>query len=296
MFDPILFRNVTKSYPGFVLEDISFSIAEGRIVGLLGVNGAGKSTLLKCAMRFVHADSGEVVFPTHDGTATRQELCRIVGYVPESPTFYEWMTVGRLIRFVSSFFPSWDKAREGDLLRRYRLDLHAQVKTLSHGMRAKLSLLIAMTHRPGVLLLDEPTSGLDPVMRAGFLAELSRLVDEREVKAILFSSHILAEVAEIASDIAVLRGGKLVSYTTTQDLVGHWGRVTFTLQRVGGLPASVGGGRRPLGGGRSVVVVENGNVDPTVQHLRSIGATDVTVERAEIQEILLALMQDEEGG
>lgn len=291
MSDSIVFVNVTKSYPGFVLDDVSFSIGDGRIVGLLGANGAGKSTLLKCAMRFVHADKGEVLFPTHGPmqgtTATRQDRCRIVGYVPESPTFYEWMTVGRLIRFVSAFFPTWDAARESELLKRYRLDAGSVIKTLSHGMRAKLSLLIALAHRPEVLFLDEPTSGLDPVMRAGFLAELRRLVDERQVRAVLFSSHVLAEVAEIASDIVVLRGGKLVSATTSNDLVGHWSKVSFKRLGTAAPPASI---ER-----RASVVVENGKTESTVDELRRVGAMDIVVEPADLQEILLALMQDEEG-
>ena len=294
----VVFSAITKAYPRFVLDDVSFSIGDGCIVGLLGANGAGKSTLLKCAMRFVHADKGGVLFPMHGPTqgeaATREDRCRIVGYVPESPTFYEWMTVGRLIRFVSTFFPSWDAAREVELLKRYRLDAGSEIKTLSHGMRAKLSLLIALAHRPEVLLLDEPTSGLDPVMRAGFLAELRRLVDERQVRAILFSSHVLAEVAEIASDIVVLRGGKLVSATTTHDLVGHWSKVTFRSADSGAPPAGIR--HRPLGGGRWVVVFESGDMESIIDELRRVGATDIAVEPAELQEILLVLMQGEEGG
>lgn len=153
---------LAKSYRGFALQAVSLSIPPGECVGLVGPNGAGKTTLIKCILGLVRRDSGRVLCDGKELDPNDPSIRRMIGYVPEEAIFYERMTVGRALEFYRSFYPTWDDKFCAELLRLFRLEPNKRVHDLSHGMRVKLSLLLAMAYRPKVYLLDEPTSGLDP--------------------------------------------------------------------------------------------------------------------------------------
>ena len=226
---------LSKGYRDFQLRGINLTVPEGAVVGLIGQNGAGKSTLIKCILGLVKKDSGRVALPCA-GDGSGHDVRRHIGYVPETLTFYEWMKVGRLIRFASAFYPGWDDAYASELLRRYELDPHKLVKHLSKGMLAKLALLVALAHKPPVLILDEPTSGLDPLMKHQFLQEVRRISHTGAAKAVLISSHILSEVERVADRVAVLRAGTLSRYEDTSVFLAGWSKIIFRPPHAGWLP------------------------------------------------------------
>jgi ABC-2 type transport system ATP-binding protein len=214
----LVINELSKKYANFILTDISLEIPSGSIVGLIGQNGAGKSTLIKSVLGLIRKDSGEVYLPSLPDHRKLSDIRSWVGYIPESLTFYEWMSVKRLMKFVSSYYPRWDEEYCRELMARYELEENKLIKHLSKGMRAKLALLIALAHRPLLLLLDEPTTGLDPIMKHNFLQELRHLTNTGETRGVLISSHILGEIEYIADRIAVLREGRLKLYGETSKI------------------------------------------------------------------------------
>jgi ABC-2 type transport system ATP-binding protein len=277
---------LSKRYEGFHLRDIDLKVPAGTVLGLLGQNGAGKSTLLKSVLGLVRKDAGRILLGRTGAELGDEEVRRLIGYVPETPTFYEWMTVARLLSFVAGFYPAWDHAYAGELLARYELDSSKKVKHLSKGMRAKLALLLALAHRPPVLILDEPTSGLDPLMKHHFIEELRRVVASGAAEAVLISSHILGEVEQVADRVAILRDGSLVLDADKREFLEGWKKVTFLQPASGELQLPGDEPVYALGDGRRMVVTR-GDASDVSESLRRQGGRDVQVASPDLQEIFL---------
>ena len=195
---------------GFAVRDLSLSVPAGSVYGLLGPNGAGKTTTLRLVLDLLHPDAGEVEILGIDARRYPAEARRRVGYVPERPGLPEWMTVRRAMQHHAVFFPGWSATAAEELRRRMALPADRPVRQLSKGQAGKLSLLLALAHRPHLLLLDEPTDGLDPVARRDFLEMLLEYVADTGA-TVLVSSHLVHELERIADWIGVMDGGALVA-------------------------------------------------------------------------------------
>jgi ABC-2 type transport system ATP-binding protein len=204
----IQLSGVSKSYPGFELEDVSFQLPRGYIMGLVGPNGAGKTTIIRIMMNLARADSGQVSIFGLDNVDHETEVKRRIGYVPEHHNFYDEMTVGWMARFVRQYYPSWDQSYFDALAARFGIDVNKKAGALSKGNRSKLSLALAMAHRPELLILDEPTSGLDPVVRRDLLAELLDFMGDGE-RSVLFSTHITSDLDRVADYITIIVDGRI---------------------------------------------------------------------------------------
>jgi ABC-2 type transport system ATP-binding protein len=191
-----------------VLDGVSFSVSEGEVVGLLGRNGSGKTTLIRIAMGMLFPHRGSVhafgISPTKDPVAVK----RRVGYVAEEQVLPGGASIAELIAFHRYLFPSWDAPLERQLLDRFGLRAGAKIKHLSKGEARQAALLLAVCHRPELLILDEPAGGLDAAARREFL-EASIMLLNREGTAILFSSHYMADVERIGERAILLDGGKV---------------------------------------------------------------------------------------
>jgi ABC-2 type transport system ATP-binding protein len=208
---PILeFRNISRSFKKGVpvLDGVSFSMAEGEVVGLLGRNGAGKTTLIHIAMGLLSTHGGEVrvfgVSPFDDPVAVK----RRIGFVSEEQVLPPRSSIAELIAFHRYLFGRWDEALERQLLDRFGLSPSSKINRLSKGQARQVALLCAVCHRPELLLLDEPAGGLDPVARREFLETSIQLLN-REGTAILFSSHQMGDVERIGGRIVLLDKGKV---------------------------------------------------------------------------------------
>jgi ABC-2 type transport system ATP-binding protein len=204
------FDNVTRAYKKgvTVLDGVSFSMGEGEVAGLVGRNGAGKSTLLRIAMGMLHPQEGRVrVFglsPTDDPV----EVKRRVGYVAEDQVLPGGMSIAELVALHRALFPKWDGAMEKDLCDRFGLSPNDRIKKLSKGQKREVALMLALCHRPELLILDEPAGGLDPAARREFLEASIRLLN-REGSAILFSSHYMGDIERIGARVLLLDEGKI---------------------------------------------------------------------------------------
>ena len=191
------------------LASVSLSMPRGAVYGLVGANGAGKTTLIKHILGLLRAESGSVRVFGLDPVADPVAVLSRIGYLSEENDLPGWMRVDELIRYTSAFYPKWDDAYADELRRAFALDPAAKVTELSRGQKARAGLLIALAHRPELLVLDEPSSGLDPVVRRDILGAVIRTIAD-EGRTVLFSSHLLDEVEEVADHVTMIDHGRIV--------------------------------------------------------------------------------------
>ncbi len=230
-------RSVSKFYgPVRALNQVSFTLPSGQIVGLLGPNGAGKSTMMKSILGLVRPDAGQVVVFGRDVQADPVSIKRIVGYVPESPSLYEFLTGAEYLDFVGDMYglpPTVRAERVAQFLAGFELAGHENslISSYSQGMKQKIALTAALAHRPRLLVLDEPLNGLDP-RSARVTKELLRNLADREGVGVLFSTHVL-EIAEAICDrVVILNRGEVVASGTVEALRERAGLAGSGLEEV----------------------------------------------------------------
>jgi ABC-2 type transport system ATP-binding protein len=221
-------NNITKRYRDqLALDHVSLEVPPGVVVALLGENGAGKTTALKILLGLVEADAGQADVLKLDSRTQGDEIRRLVGYVPERPTLYEWMTIAEIGWFAAGFYRGGYLARYRELVREFELPEGRKIKELSKGMRAKVALALGMAHEPELLILDEPTSGLDPLVRREFLESMVDVAAGG--RTVLLSSHQIGEVERVADIVAILKNGKLLAVERLDDLKSQTRELTLTL-------------------------------------------------------------------
>jgi ABC-2 type transport system ATP-binding protein len=191
------------------LDSVSVSMPRGAVYGLVGANGAGKTTLIKHILGLLRAESGSVRVFGLDPVADPVAVLSRIGYLSEENDLPGWMSVDELIRYSRAFYPAWDDAYAEELRRAFALEPAAKIRNLSKGQKARAGLLIALAHRPELLVLDELSSGLDPIVRKDILGAVIRTIAD-EGRTVLFSSHLLEEVEQVADHVTMIHDGKIV--------------------------------------------------------------------------------------
>lgn len=194
--------------PKRVLQDLSFGVSPGDVVGVLGKNGAGKTTLLELMLGFTQPTEGAVRVFGHESYRLPGDAKARVGFVPQQDELVDHLTVADQLRVIASFYPSWDHALMSRLCQEWGIDLRARIKGMSVGERQKLSILLAFGHKPDLLILDEPVASLDPIARRQFLEQLVEMSADGR-RAIIFSSHIVSDIERLANRIWILKEGRL---------------------------------------------------------------------------------------
>src|SRR5438876_11993031 len=202
--------DLTRRFGGkTALASVSLALPRGGVYGLVGANGAGKTTLIKHILGLLRAESGSVRVFRLDPVADPVAVLSRIDYLSEENDLPGWMRVEELIRYQRAFYPRWDDAYAEELRRAFALDPAAKIKDLSRGQKARMGLLIALAHRPELLVLDEPSSGLDPIVRRDILGAVIRTIAD-EGRTVLFSSHLLEEVEQVADHVTMISNGKIV--------------------------------------------------------------------------------------
>jgi ABC-2 type transport system ATP-binding protein len=227
--EPVIqLRNITKHYGSqTALDDVSLKVPAGVVCALLGENGAGKTTAIRILLGLTEPDAGQATVLSLDSALNGQLVRGRVGYVPERPTLYEWMTVSEIGWFTSGFYGSGFLQRYLKLATDYGLPLSRKIKQLSKGMRAKVALSLALAHEPDVLILDEPTSGLDTLVRREFLEGMVDIAAAG--RTVLLSSHQISEVERVADLIAIIHAGKLLLFERLETLKDEIRELNITL-------------------------------------------------------------------
>jgi ABC-2 type transport system ATP-binding protein len=269
------------------LKDVSFKAEVGLVHGLVGVNGAGKTTLIRHLLGLLRPQSGEVrVFgldPVRDPVA----VLRRVGYLSEQRELPDWMRLGELLRYTQAYHPSWDQRYADQLLDTFGLDRRKKFGDLSKGMRAQAGLIVAVAHRPELLILDEPSSGLDVVVREDILSEIVRTVAE-DGRTVIFSSHLLHEVERMCDHVTVMQDGRVALQGPLDEIraMHQISQVRYAKQLEG--TPKFDGALSVVGGGRSWSVVHASSLESFRDVVARLGA-EVTESRiATLEEIFIA--------
>lgn len=202
-------ENLTKQYSGFKLDHVSFSIPKGTIMGLIGENGAGKSTTINAILDLIQKDDGVVKFWGKELSSDPKNIKENIGVVFDGINFYETLTPAKIGNISEAAYQQWDENVYNGLLKKLQLPPCNEIKTFSKGMKMKLSIAVALSHKPKLLILDEATSGLDPVMRDDMLDLFLEFVQD-ENHSILMSSHISTDLEKVADYITFIHKGKVL--------------------------------------------------------------------------------------
>lgn len=202
-------NNITKDYKKFKIDNISFNLPKGYIMGFIGANGAGKTTTIKLILNMIKRDSGEIKVFGLDNIREEERIKEQIGVVFDECYYLEDWTLNDVEKAVSMFYKNWNSSIYEKYLKEFNLARDKKVKDLSRGMRMKLMIAVAFSHEAKLLILDEPTSGLDPVARDEFLDILRDYIEDEE-KSVIFSSHITSDIEKIADYITYINNGKII--------------------------------------------------------------------------------------
>jgi ABC-2 type transport system ATP-binding protein len=223
-------RGLRKSFPAFTLGPLDITVPRGAIYGFVGPNGAGKTTTIDLIFGMGGKDGGSIRVLGLDHLKDEVAMKRQVGYVSPDLDFRPWGRVRRAIQFVRGFYPTWDEAYCDRLLASLRLGADDKIATLSFGARIKLSLVLALSWRPKLLVLDEPTVGLDAISKQQVFAELLAAVQDEE-RTVFISSHGITDLERFADHIGMIKDGQLVFEGSTADVLARYRMVDLLVER-----------------------------------------------------------------
>lgn len=264
--------HLVKNFGSFALRDVSLAIPGGTILGLIGENGAGKSTVIKCLLGVLHPDGGDIALLEGEGLTG-------VGYVPDECPFSDQLKVKQVGAFCAGLFPGWEDSLFAHYLEKFDLPADKKVKELSRGMKMKLSITVALSHRPKLLVLDEATSGLDPIVRDEVLEIFNEFTREED-HSILISSHILSDLEKLCDYIAFLHRGRLLFCDEKDRLLEAYGVFAGTAEQMESLREEAVIGREASGYGGVRALVRREEVPAGLE-----------LERATVEDIILFMVK-----
>lgn len=223
-------NGLCKSYPGFSLENISFSIEKGSIMGFVGRNGAGKSTTLRSLLNFVHPDSGDIKIFGMNFKDSEDTIKQKTGYASSGTDYYPRKTLAQIIECTKLFYPTWDDSICRSYLEKFNLDPGKKICQLSEGMKVKFHLVLALSHGAELLILDEPTSGLDPVSREELIIIFKKLA--KKGVTILFSTHITSDLEKCADHITYIKKGEIIASKEINEFMADYAPAITTLEDI----------------------------------------------------------------
>ena len=222
-------KNLTKTYPSFKLDNISFRLEEGKITGFIGRNGAGKTTTIKSMLNLVHCDSGSVEFFGMPLNSNESQIKKRIGYSSGTVNWYPKKAIGDIACITKRFYDTWDENVYRKYMKMFELDESKSPSELSEGMKVKFNLLLALSHGAMILILDEPTSGLDPFSRDELLDIFEEL--KHNGTSIFFSTHITSDIEKCADNILYLSKGRIEADSGKEDFISSFCHDGETLEQ-----------------------------------------------------------------
>ena len=291
----IVLQHVTRRYgPKLALEDVSLEVPRGIVLGLVGANGAGKTTLIKHILGLLRPQQGTVRVFGLDPAASPVEVLGRLGYLSEDRDLPPWMTVGELLRYSRAFYAGWDPQYAEQLRQQFNLPAGSRIQTLSKGELAKAGLLVALAHRPELLVLDEPSSGLDPIVRRELLEAVVRSVAD-EGRTVLFSSHLLDEISRVSDHIAMVVQGRIVLHGPLHRVLETHQRLIIRLPASAAHPGRLPGTLAMSGGPEEWTVIVQGALEGFRRSLQQAGGEVLEEAGASFDEIFAARAVERDG-
>ena len=286
-------RELTKRFgKKLAVDHLNLQVPQGSVFAFLGRNGAGKTTTIRMMLNLLDRTSGEAYVLGLNPARKDTEIKRRVGYVAEAQRMYDWMTVSQLVWFCSGFYPTWDHAYAAELMKEMDLPPKEKLSNLSRGTQAKIALLLAMAHRPELLILDEPTAGLDVVVRRDFLEGVIDLI-QQEGRTVFFSSHLVHEVERVADWVGIIDCGRLIECKPIEQLKAGVKRINAVFEdappsiRVDGLLSTETAGRQ-------LRLIVRDFSDGTLAEIKSYNPRSLDVEDMSLEDIFVALVGEKE--
>lgn len=285
----IKIKNLSKSFCNKeVLKNVSFDIKKGSVVGLLGRNGVGKTTLIKSMLGLIKYDKGQIEIFGEKPEELSVEVKHRIGYVPQVNSSMQWMTVNGLLDYIGAFYRNWDRKKINELLKMWDINDEEKVANLSVGEKQKLMIIQTMGFSPDLFILDEPVASLDPSSRRQFIKQLIEL-NANDDKTILFSTHIMSDLERIASEIILIKSGKI-------KFKGDLSRLKETVFRLRILSKNdlenIPTNKKIIHfskKGKSAVATVNGMNEDEIDSLRKELSAMIDVEYLNLEEIFLEL-------
>nr|WP_302595757.1 ABC transporter ATP-binding protein [uncultured Cellulosilyticum sp.] len=220
-------QNIHKSYGSKVaLEDVSFSIPSGKIIGLLGPNGSGKSTMIKLINGLLEPTAGTIEIK---GNAPGPATKKVISYLPERTYLNDWMKVEDLLNFFQDFYDDFNYNRALEMLGNLHIELNAKLKTLSKGTKEKVQLILVMSREADLYILDEPIGGVDPAGRDYILKTIIK--NYSETSSILIATHLIQEIEQICDEVIFLSKGNIVLQGNVDEIREEKGKSIDSLFR-----------------------------------------------------------------
>ncbi|MGC3959063.1 MAG: ABC transporter ATP-binding protein [Verrucomicrobiota bacterium] len=274
------------------VHDLSLRVARGKCYGLFGRNGAGKTTTMKCLLNLLRPRSGSVRVFGLDPNKSEVEVKRQIAYVPDFVAFYPWMTVRETLDYLASFRSHWNRATEGDLLQRFRLDPNQKTSALSKGQRTQVALIAAICPEPELLLLDEPTSGLDPIVRREFIETVIGAYQESDPgnRTILVSTHLITEFEGLIDEFTIMDAGRAVLSLNADQARERYQKIRA---RFPGTPPTFEfkGAMHTRRNGRDLELIVNGDGPQVLAQLQSLTPESLTTEALTLEEVFIATLK-----
>lgn len=278
-------ENVTKKYDRFTLDNISFNIPQGAIMGFVGENGAGKTTTIKAILDLIHIDGGNIRIWGKSSKNLPKELKKQIGVVFDGSNLHENLTADNIALIMENIYPNWDRKLFYEYVCKFNLPSDKKIKDYSRGMKMKLSIAIALSHNPKLLILDEATSGLDPMIRNEILDIFMDFMQEDD-HTILLSSHIISDIEKIADYVTFIHEGRIIFSENKDDLVYRHGVIRCRKEDVNKINREFIVGIRENSFGAEVMI---NNVDLFRRRNR-----EFIPERTSIEEIMLFISKGKE--
>ena len=270
-----------KHYDGFALQDVSFTLPRGVVMGFIGENGAGKTTTIKAVLNLIRRDAGAIKVLGLDNIAQERAVKERIGVVLEDGCFLNTLTARHVDVLMGKAYQSWQSEQFFRFMERFGIDRNKKIKDYSKGMRMKVSIAAALSHGAELLIMDEPTSGLDPVVRDEVLDLFYDFMQE-DSHAILLSSHITSDLDKIADHITFIHQGRVLLSEPRDELLDTFGVLRCTAEQLSALEPSAVRAKR-IGAFGCEALVRRGSVP-----------ANWPVEAANIEQIMLFLTRGEE--
>ncbi|MDP4161218.1 MAG: ABC transporter ATP-binding protein [Bacillota bacterium] len=213
---------LTKHFKDFTLQNVSFQLPRGYVMGFIGPNGSGKSTTIKLILNLLHKDRGQIKVFGLDNLDHELAIKDRLAFVLDENHYYEELSIRDMARIVASFYKHWEPQTFEKCLKDFELNPKQKIKKLSKGMKMKFSLAVALSHGAELLIMDEPTAGLDPMVRSELLEILTALIQD-ERKSVFFSTHITSDLDKIADFVTFIHHGELVLSAPKDDILEKYG-------------------------------------------------------------------------
>ncbi len=271
-------KMLMKRYNSFTLDNISFTVPKGSIMGFVGENGAGKTTTIKAILGLIHTDAGEISVLGEAAGSLSREIKAQIGVVFDGSSLHDNLTAAEINKVLKNIYPNWDEKDYHQYISRFELPLNKRLKEFSRGMKMKLSIAIALSHQSKLLILDEATSGLDPMVRNEILDIFLEFIQDEE-HTILLSSHIISDIEKIADYVTFIHKGKIVFSENKDQLIYQYGVVRCPKEEVAGFDSAYIVGIRENSFGAELMI-RNKDAFRRKYH-------QYQVERTTIEEIML---------